>query len=146
MVCVNNDWAGHGVCRPEHHLNSLGAVGSHPDHGSAVVDLHNFPVSPAGCVNVDSILQWLCWAWCAGLSISYTARGPWQLMLVMALLWLLSVISLFPLRVAFRPKAFQVPLTPVTPALAMLAAIHLIGATPLHVLLILCYLCKGQGG
>jgi hypothetical protein len=66
----------------------------------------------------------------AGLSVSYTAGAPWQLLLVMGLLWLAVVASLFLLPVTFRPASFQVPGSPLTPSLAILATVHLIGTPP----------------
>eukprot|EP00884_Botryococcus_braunii_P001078 jgi/Botrbrau1/10971/Bobra.0383s0025.1 len=63
-----------------------------------------------------------------GLSVSFTAGAGWQLLLVMALLWLAVVASLLLLPVTFRPASFQVPGSPLTPSLAVLATIHLIGS------------------
>ncbi|KAK9811336.1 hypothetical protein WJX72_002052 [[Myrmecia] bisecta] len=62
------------------------------------------------------------------LSASYTFEAPVPVLVVFAVLWLLAAASLAFLPVAFVPTKFAVPLTPFTPALGILATIHLIGS------------------
>ena len=65
---------------------------------------------------------------CAGLSVSYTAGAGWPILLAFALLWLACPVTLLLQPVHYIPEAYAVPLSPFTPALALLADMHLIGA------------------
>ena len=74
----------------------------------------------------------------AGLSVSYTARGPWPLVLVFGVLWVAASLSLLLRPVMFRPAGFAVPLSPITPCLALLVDVHLIGALCVHAAVCIC--------
>ena len=64
--------------------------------------------------------------------MSYTLGGPWPLVLTSGLLWLACTLSLLLRPIAFQPEAYAVPLSPLTPSLALLADVHLIGAPCMH--------------
>ena len=61
--------------------------------------------------------------------MSYTAGAPWPVLLAFALGWLGSTCTLLLQPVQYTPEAYAVPLSPFTPALALLADTHLIGAS-----------------
>ena len=65
---------------------------------------------------------------CAGTSLASTLGAPPWAVAGMAAAWLAAVGGLALRPVHFRPDKFRVPLSPLTPAAAILATVHLIGA------------------
>lgn len=68
----------------------------------------------------------------AFLSLSYARGAPWFVVLAAFLLWCGTAASLFWLPRAFEPSAggYRAPGAPLTPALAVLADVHLIASLP----------------
>lgn len=66
--------------------------------------------------------------WGPGTSLAFRLHAPAWAVAGLAVAWLGAVGSLAARRVHFRPAKFRVPLTPLTPAAAILATTHLIGA------------------